>query len=168
MTKRIRQYIGIFSAVAAYYLIHEGAHLVAALSYGVFKQINILGFGMQIDVYAQHMSETQLGLFCLAGSLTTLIFGWLLILLSKSICKAKSKVFKAVMWYVTVAFLILDPLYLSVLCSFFGGGDMNGIKLLIPEMAARIAFAAIGTLHGIIIWRYLLPEYTNAFQETEK
>lgn len=33
--------------------------------------------------------------------------------------------------------LQLDPLYLSVLCGFFGGGDMNGIALLCPEWAAR-------------------------------
>ena len=33
--------------------------------------------------------------------------------------------------------LLLDPLYLSVLCGFFGGGDMNGIALLCPEWAAR-------------------------------
>ena len=33
--------------------------------------------------------------------------------------------------------LLLDLLYLSVLCGFFGGGDMNGIALLCPEWAAR-------------------------------
>ena len=31
MSKRIRQYIGIFAAIAAYYIVHEGAHLLAAL-----------------------------------------------------------------------------------------------------------------------------------------
>ena len=43
MSKRIRQYIGIFAAVIAYYIIHEGAHLVAALHYGTFKEINFMG-----------------------------------------------------------------------------------------------------------------------------
>ena len=47
MNKRLRQYIGIFSAIAAYYLIHEGAHLITALYYGVFKQIKFLGLGIQ-------------------------------------------------------------------------------------------------------------------------
>lgn len=163
MNKRIRQYIGILAAILAYYIVHEGAHLLTALHYGVFKKINFLGLGVQIDVYAQNMTDSQLGIFCLAGPAAALAFGWLLIALAKPICKAKSKVFKAVMWYVTLAALILDPLYLSVLCDLFGGGDMNGIVLLFPEAAARIVFGAIGAAHGIIIMKYLWKEYNKAF-----
>ena len=165
MSKRIRQYIGVFAAVIAYYIIHEGAHLIAAVYYGVFKGINFMGLGMQIDVYADRMTDNQLGIFCLAGPVATLLFGWVLILLAKRICTSKSMLFKAVIWYVSLAILIIDPLYLSILCGFFGGGDMNGIKLLLPETAVRIVFAIIGIIHGIVIWKYLLPEYTKAFQE---
>ncbi len=42
MNKRARQYIGLIAAVVAYYMIHEGAHLVYALTIGVFKQITKL------------------------------------------------------------------------------------------------------------------------------
>lgn len=167
MSRRIRQYIGIFAAIAAYYIIHEGAHLVAALHYGIFKGINFMGLGMQIDVYADRMTDNQLGIFCLAGAVSTLIFGWLLIALARKICNAESKVFKSIMWYVSLAILLIDPLYLSVLCSFFGGGDLNGIKLLFPEITARIIFAVIGIVHGIIIGKHLLPEYKKAFQQGE-
>lgn len=167
MSKRIRQYIGILAAIVAYYFVHEGAHLVTALYYGAFKGINFMGLGMQIDVYAERMTEGQLGLFCIAGPAATLLFGWLLILFSERICSTKSKLFKAIMWYVSIAILSVDPLYLSVLCGFFGGGDMNGIKLLFPETAVRLVFAAIGILHGTVIWKYLLPEYTKAFQRYE-
>ena len=164
MSKRLRQYIGIASAVIAYYVIHEGAHLIAALSYGVFRQINFMGLGMQIDVYAEVLTDCQLGIFCLVGPVATLVSGWLLILLSGRICAARSKLFKAVMWYVSLAILLLDPLYMSVLCGFFGGGDMNGIRLLLPEIAARIMFGAVGIIHGAVIWKYLLPEYTKSFR----
>ena len=165
MSKRIRQYMGIFAAVIAYYIVHEGAHLITALYYGVFRGINFMGLGMQIDACTERMTDMQLGIFCLAGAVSTLLFGWLLIALAKKLCKAKSRVFKSVMWYVSLAILLIDPLYLSVLCGFFGGGDMNGIKLLLPEIAVRIVFAIIGIIHGIVIWKYLLPEYTKAFQE---
>ena len=165
MSKRFRQYIGILAAVIIYYIIHEGSHLLTALYYGVFKGINFMGLGMQIDVYAERLTDTQLGMFCLAGPAATLLFGWVLILFAKRICTSKSKLFKAVMWYVSLAILIIDPLYMSVLCSLFGGGDMNGIKLLFPEIAVRIVSAVIGVIYGIVIWKYLLPEYTKAFQE---
>ena len=165
MSKRFRQYLGILAAVISYYIIHEGAHLLTALYYGTFKKINFMGLGMQIDAYTERMTDTQLGLFCLAGPVATLLFGWVLILLVKQICSSKSKLFKAVMWYVSLAILIIDPLYMSVLCGFFGGGDMNGIKLLFPEIAVRIVFVVIGVIHGIVIWKYLLPSYTKSFQK---
>ena len=165
MSKRFRQDLGILAAVISYYIIHEGAHLLTALYYGTFKKINFMGLGMQIDAYTERMTDTQLGLFCLAGPVATLLFGWVLILLVKRICSSKSKLFKAVIWYVSLAILIIDPLYMSVLCGFFGGGDMNGIKLLFPEIAVRIVFVVIGVIHGIVIWKYLLPSYTKSFQK---
>lgn len=78
MNKRARQYIGLLSAVIAYYLIHEGAHLLYALSIGAFKQINFMGLGMQIDIYSEKMAQTQLGVFCLIGSVATLLSAYIL------------------------------------------------------------------------------------------
>ena len=63
MKKRIRQYIGLLSSVLAYYAVHEGAHLIYALSTGVFRQINFMGIGMQIGIYEERMSDTGLGIF---------------------------------------------------------------------------------------------------------
>ena len=75
LNRRIRQYVGIFAAVIAYYLVHEGAHMLIALHYGVFKGIRFMGLGMQIEAYTQAMTSTQLGLFCLAGPAATLLAG---------------------------------------------------------------------------------------------
>ena len=61
--------------------------------------------------------------------------------------------------------LLLDPLYLSVLCGFFGGGDMNGIALLLPEVAARILFGVLLVFHGLLFWKVALPKYKMAFSE---
>ena len=56
MNKRVRQYVGLLSAVIAYYLLHEGAHLLYALLIGAFKQVNLMGMGMQIDIYVEKMT----------------------------------------------------------------------------------------------------------------
>lgn len=168
MSKRKRQYIGILAAVVAYYIIHEGAHLVVAVLLGAFKQINFMGLGIQIDIFRERLTDTQLGLFCLAGALATFVVAWFLVLMSRKICTSQSPVFKATMWYVTLALLILDPLYLSVLCGFFGGGDMNGIRLLLPEVAVRITFAIIALVHLLVIWKYLLPKYTESFKNDNR
>ena len=163
MSKRVRQLVGIFAAIVAYYLIHEGTHLLYAVCTGVFKQINFMGLGVQIDVYAERMTDAQLGIFCLVGALATFCAAYLLTAFAKNICKAKSKLLRAVFYYITIAFLLLDPLYLSILCSFFGGGDMNGIALLLPEWAARVIFGALLLINGLVFRKLLLPVYRHSF-----
>lgn len=114
MKKRIRQYIGLLSAVLAYYAVHEGAHLIYALSTGVFRQIIFMGIGMQIGIYEERMSETGLDIFCSVGVAATMITAYVLTLTSVQICKVKSKTFKACLYYITIAMLLIDPLYLSI------------------------------------------------------
>ena len=163
MNKRVRQYVGLLSAVIAYYLIHEGAHFLYALSIGAFKQISFMGFGMQIDIYAEKMTQTQLGVFCLLGSVMTLLIAYVLIALINKIRAVSSKVLKACLYYITIAMLLVDPLYLSVLCGFFGGGDMNGIKLLAPEVAARIIYGLVLIVNVFVFVKVVLPKYKLAF-----
>ncbi len=164
MNKRARQYIGILSAVAVYYIIHEGAHFICALIMGVFKQINFMGLGIQIDVHNTSMTELQMGVFCLVGAISTLVVGYALVMFCGKICKVQNKLFKAVMYYITIALLLLDPVYLSVLCGFFGGGDINGIALLIPQLYARIGFGILLIINGLLFWKVILPKYTAAFK----
>ena len=165
MNKRIRQYVGLLSAIIAYYLLHEGAHLLYALSIGAFKQINLMGLGMQIDIYAEKMTQTQLGVFCLLGSVTTLLIAYILIALIDKIKIISSKAVKACLYYITIAMLLIDPLYLSILCGFFGGGDMNGIKLLVPEAAARILYGLVLIVNVFVFVKIVLPKYKLAFAE---
>ena len=165
MNKRVRQYVGLLSAVIAYYLIHEGTHLLYALSIGAFKQINLMGLGMQIDIYAEKMTQTQLGVFCLLGSVTTLLIAYILIALIDKIKIISSKAVKACLYYITLAMLLIDPLYLSILYGFFGGGDMNGIKLLVPEIAARIIYGLVLIVNAWVFVKIVLPKYKLAFED---
>ncbi len=165
MSKRTRQYIGISTAIAVYFLVHEGAHLLYALLTGVFKQINFMGLGVQIDVRADCMTNAQLGIFCLVGALSTFCVGYLLTALAKNICRVHSKLLRAMLYYITIALLLLDPLYLSVLCGMFGGGDMNGIALLCPEWAARCLFGVLFFINGMVFRRRVLPAYRQSFSQ---
>ena len=166
MERNIRNYAGIFVAVVLYYIIHEGAHLLIALHYGVFKQINFVGLvGMQIDAYHEQMTDFQMGIFNLVGAVATLICGWLLVGASNWLCSLKSKMLRTIAWYTSITMMLLDPVYLSVLCGFFGGGDMNGIILLFPEAGVRAAAALVGILNLVVVVKVLLPRYTKSFQQ---
>ena len=165
MSKRTRQYIGLLSAVLAYYIIHEGAHLIYALITGAFKQINVMGMGVQIDIYAERITDIQLGIFCLVGSVATFVTAYTLVLFTNKIGKNSSKIFKACMYYITIAMLLIDPVYLSVLCGFLGGGDMNGISLLFPELAIRIVYGLILIVNVFVFIKVVLPKYKLAFAD---
>jgi len=165
MSKRTRQYIGLIAAIITYYIIHEGAHLIYALSVGAFKQINFMGLGMQIGVYDERLSDVQLGVFCLLGPVATLIAAYALVAAVGKICEAKSKVFKACMYYITVAMLLIDPLYLSFLCILFGGGDMNGIALLLPEWIVRVCSGLLLLINVFVFLKLVLPKYQKSFSE---
>jgi len=166
--KRAHQYIGILAAVAAYYSVHEGAHLLCAVLLGTFKEIRFMGIGMQIDVYAERMTNGQMALFCIAGATATLFAGIVLSALAGKICCAKSKLLRAVVYYITIVLLLLDPLYLSILCGFFGGGDMNGIILFCPEWIARSVFALLLIINGWIFWKRVLPVYQESFSKKKE
>lgn len=165
MSKSVRQYIGLLAAILSYYVIHEGAHLIYALCIGVFKQINFIGLGVQIDVYAEQMTVQQLGVFCILGSVATTITAYVLVTLADKIKNIPSKVFKASMYYITIIMLLMDPLYLSLLCGIFGGGDMNGISLIVPEVVARIGYGVLLVGNIIVFFKLVLPKYKLGFQE---
>ena len=164
MRKRTRQTIGLISAVITYYVIHEGAHFLYAVLMGVYKELRFMGLGIQIDIYRELLTDTQLGIFCLVGVLATQIAAYAMVAWKKRICRAPSKLIRACCYYITIALLLLDPVYLSLLCGFFGGGDMNGIALLIPEMTARIAFGALLLINGLVFWKLVLLQYTESFK----
>ena len=148
-------------------IVHEGAHLLYALFTGVFRQVNFMGLGVQVDVFRERMTDTQLGIFCLVGALATFCIAYLLTALAKKICTARIKLLRAVLFYITIALLLIDPLSLSILCGLFGGGDMNGIAFLLPEWAARIGFGALLIVNGLVIWKLVLPVYSRSFFNTE-
>lgn len=165
MGKLTRRFLGMLSALAAYIILHEGAHLIYALSIGVFKQINFLGLGIQIEVYGERMSNIQIGIFCLAGAVTTLLAAYGLVAATDRICEVKSKVFKACMYHITSGLLLADPLYLSLLYLYFGGGDMNGIALLVPERIARTCFGVLLLVNALVFCKLVLTKYKKAFSE---
>ena len=137
MTKRTRQYLGVLAAIAAYYLVHEGAHFLCAILMGTFESVHFMEIGMQVVVDFEQMSAAQLGIFCLAGSASTLLVGYILCALTAKICTSSSKVFRAIFYYITIAFLVLDPLYLSILCGFFGGGGHERYPASLPGMDGK-------------------------------
>lgn len=165
MNKTLRQYIGLISAVVAYYVIHEGAHLVYALCTGVFRTIRFVGLvGIQIDIHRDQLSEQGLAIFCLAGPLATMVAAWLMAFASKRICQSCCKLMRSVSYYITMILLFLDPIYLSIVYRFVGGGDMNGIALLAPQNVVACLFGLLLIINITVFAKLVYPTYYASFK----
>ncbi len=167
MSKKARQYIGILSAIISYYVVHEGAHLLYALHLGVFKQINFIGLGIQVDIYASQLTNIEMAVFCILGSIATLISSYILIISINKIRNISSLVMKAAFYYITMIMLFADPMYLGILCGFVGGGDMNGIVLVINESIARFIFVGILFVNVVVFLKVVLPKYRLMFESDD-
>ena len=62
-------------------------------------------------IYRDRLTDTQLGLFCIAGVTATLITAYALVYFKDKVCETKNKLVKAIFYYVTVIMLVLDPIY---------------------------------------------------------
>lgn len=164
-SKKTRQYFGLAAAIIMYFIIHEGAHWLVAVIQGVFRQINVIGLGIQIDVFREQMTDTQLGVFCIAGAVSTFIMAHLFVAARKWCCNHMNDLGKATIYYITLVLLFCDPAYLSIVYRFVGGGDMNGIALLIPEITAQIIFGILFLLNLLTFWKVVLPTYSEAFKK---
>ena len=164
MSGNLRKWVAIIIAAVMYYLIHEGSHLIVALKYGVFEKIRFMGLGVQIVTNIEALSDIQKAIFCVAGSISTLMMAWILVLLTKKFLKSRNNSFKAGCYYVTIAMLFTDPIYLSILYKFFGGGDMNGILLFgISEVIIQAIYGVIGAANAVIFAKYVYPNYKAGF-----
>lgn len=165
MKSNMRKWFGLVSAIIAYYILHEGGHILMALLFGAYRGLRFVGiWGVQVMVNTAKMTDFKLAIFSSAGAIIAIFSGYLLVIFMNSIISSQSKVFKAAGYYITLALLMIDPLYLSLLYPFFGGGDMNGIlRFGIPELVARGFFFTIGIANLYLIVTKVLPAYKQSF-----
>ena len=164
--KNLRKWFALICAILLYYIIHEGSHIIVALCYGVFEKVKILGLGVQVVANIESLTDFQKAIFCIYGSITTLIIAYCLVMFINKIVECKSKFLKAISYYTTLAFLLVDPLYLTIIYKFVGGGDMNGILLIgIPEVVIQLIFAIITMSNILLTIKKIYPAYKKSFRE---
>lgn len=161
----IRKYIYFILACLTYLIIHEGVHLIQALIYGIYKGINILPLGIEIEIIQPlTIGGFKLAAFSGFSSVVTLFIGYTLFILTPKILKSNNQPIKNYLYYVTFVFLLLDPIYISLL-SIFVGGDINGIALglNIPYMAIRGIWFVAAAINVYLVSKKLYPAYIKNY-----
>ena len=168
--KSIKLWTGVFIAIISYYIVHEGMHLLLALLFGVFEKIRFVGiWGVQIVTNEGALEGVKLALFSGVSSIVTVILGYILAF-SSSIYKIKNKNVLIAIYYITLCFMILDPVYLSILSLFIGGGgDLNGIITGLGTSAIpfRIIFGIISIVNIVLFKNKIAPKYKEIFKEED-
>jgi len=157
----VRKYIYFLLAGLTYLIIHEGVHLIQALIYGIYKGIRILPLGIEIEIIQPlTIGGFKLAAFSGFSSVVTLFIGYILLILTPKLVKLNNQPIKNYLYYVTFVFLLLDPIYISLL-SLFVGGDINGIALglNISYLAIRGIWFVVGSINVYLVSKKLYPAY---------
>jgi hypothetical protein len=167
MLKSTKQWTGVLIAIISYYIVHEGTHLLLALLFGVFERIRFVDiWGIQI-VTDNGLEGIRLAIFSGLSSLITILIGYILAF-SPYIYKLKSRALLIAFYYITLCFMLLDPIYISVLSLFIGGGgDLNGITtgLQTSDIPFRIIFGSIAILNIILFIKKVSNQYKSIFSK---
>jgi hypothetical protein len=161
MNSLIRKYLYFILAGITYLIVHEGVHLIQALISGIYKGINVLPSGIEVEIVQPlTISGIELAAFSGLSSVVTVLIGYVLFVFSPKILKLNKQAVKNYIYYVTFVFLLLDPVYISLL-SFFVGGDINGIALglNIPYMTVRGIYLIIAVFNTYLVYKKLYPAF---------
>ncbi len=166
--RNIRKWCTLAAAAILYFVVHEGAHWLYAVSIGAFRRVNIIGgIGIQIEPVRESMSDVEFGIFNLISSVATLAVGYALLAMTPKLLTFRSAYARAVAYFTTIVFLIVDPLYMCVLSLFVGGGDMNGIAMLASEPVVRIVAGVIAAVNIFVVLKYVVPRYRDAYNRKQ-
>lgn len=146
-----------------YLIIHEGVHIIQALIFGIYKGIKVLPLGIEVVIIQPLTIEGyKLAAFSGLSSVVTLLIGYVLFAFSPKILKLNKQPVKNYIYYVTFVFLLLDPVYISLLSFVLGvGGDINGIALglNIPYIIVRGIYFVIAAINIYLVFKKLYPAY---------
>ncbi len=165
MRRNIKLWIGIIIAIIIYYVVHEGTHLIQAVLTDNFDSIRLVGFaGIEIMI-KEVPTGLLLSLFSGLSNAITVFCGYILVIMIPKILVLSNKMMKVALYYITIILLVLDPVYMSILHQYVGGGDMNGVTkgLGISSLPISIVFGIVAALNIYIIIKKVHPTYKKNF-----
>jgi len=151
-----------FSAIISYYLLHESLHIIISLFFDEFHSVKLSLIGPEIiykSEIAQRM-DLKWGIISGMSNFVTIITGYILLVFGKKIIEMKWSFIKKHFFYLTIAFLLVDPINL-VLGPFIYGGDALGISqgFGINLILLQVFFFIVLMINREFIIRILFPVF---------
>lgn len=163
--KNLKLWIGLVIAIITYYIIHEGTHFIQAILTDNFDSIRLVGLA-GIEIMTKEVpTGLSLALFSGLSSVITVVCGYILVIMMPKVFSLSNKMMKVALYYITMILLVLDPVYMSILHRYVGGGDMNGITegLGISSLPISIVFSILAVINFYLIIKKVHPAYKRNF-----
>jgi len=158
----MKRWLIFLFAVVIYFIVHEGMHASVAMFYGEYEAFRIIPIGPEVQ-YRTPVEEREgihWAFISGASNLVTILIGYLLLFLGDRLARLRSWFLRAASFYLTLIFLLADPLNLSIGPLIYGG-DANGIAfgLGLNRYIIQMVFLFILLVNRDLIAQKLFPMY---------
>jgi len=158
----MKRWLVFLLAVVIFAVVHEGVHAIIAMFYGEYHAFRIgpLGPEVQFRTPVGEREGIHWAFISGASNLATTLIGYLLLLFGDRLACLRSWSLRATSFYLTLIFLLSDPLNLSI-GPFIYGGDADGIAvgLGINRLFIQIVFLFVFLVNRELIVQKLFPTY---------
>ncbi|NPV75197.1 MAG: hypothetical protein HPY59_02360 [Anaerolineae bacterium] len=126
----MKKSLSFLFALAIFAIYHEAMHAIIAMLFGEYDSFHVRPFGLEITFKTPvaERSGFQWALISGTSNLATLMAGYGLLMASERASRLHQMFLKVTFYYLTLLFLLLDALNLSI-GPFLYGGDANGIAV---------------------------------------
>jgi len=160
--KVLRKYLLLLLALAVFASVHEGAHILTAVAFGEFNGFYLKPYGFEVEFRTPVSERTgaKWGLISGSSNFITIAIGYVLYSQRRRMISLQNTTLYILGYWLTLCFLILDPLNLSV-GPFIYGGDVNGVSVgfSVNQYIIQAAFLGLFLLNRELLVQRLLPLY---------
>ena len=159
--KVLRKYLLLLLALAVFAAVHESVHILTAAAFGEFNGFHLKPYGFEVEFRTPVSERTgvEWGLISGSSNLATIAIDYVMYSQRRMISLQNSTLYILGYW-LTLCFLILDPLNLSV-GPFIYGGDVYGVSVgfSVNQYIIQAAFLGLFLLNRELLVQRLIPLY---------
>ncbi|MBE0409158.1 MAG: hypothetical protein IBX69_05430 [Anaerolineales bacterium] len=158
----LKRLIFLLFALIAYLIVHEGLHALIAVPFGEFSDFLVKPYGFEVIFVTPPAERSGIHWLFISGmsNFATIILGYILLSQRERIAQIRIDFIRSLGYWVTLLFLLADPLNLSI-GPFIYGGDALGISLGsgINIYFIQAVFLVVFLVNRELIAQYLLPAF---------
>ncbi len=158
----MRNLVAFLLALTLFALIHEGAHVATAIVFDEYESFHVRNYGLEVTFKTpvEMRSGFEWALISGISNLLTTSLGYYFYAIRRRFANSSRAIIVGLGYWLTILFLILDPLNLSIGLIIYGG-DATGIAvgLNVSRWLVQGIFLAIFLINREIVARNVLPDF---------